>query len=93
MCRDLFLIFKEAVNNAARHSDCAKVVIDFQVKGAWFVLKVSDDGRGINSATANDGQGLLSMHRRAKNLGGELSLQSEPGHGTEVILKVPRRPH
>ena len=52
-----------------------------------------DDGRGFDLEKASEGQGLLSMTRRAGRLGGELRIDSKPGKGTEICLRVPRRGH
>jgi ligand-binding sensor domain-containing protein/signal transduction histidine kinase len=91
--RDMFLLYKEALNNAVRHSGCTSASIDFQVERSWLVLTVRDDGRGFDLEKANEGQGLLSMTRRAGRLGGELRIDSKPGKGTEICLRVPRRGH
>ncbi len=89
--RDVFLIFKEALNNAVRHSGCANLEIDLQLDRLWLVLEVSDDGCGFEPSASSEGHGLVSMQRRAKALGGELQLRSRPGKGTEVLLRVARR--
>ena len=91
--RDMFLLYKEALNNAVRHSGCTSALIDFQVERSWLVLRVRDDGRGFDLEKASEGQGLLSMTRRAGRLGGELRIDSKPGKGTEICLRVPRRGH
>lgn len=77
--RDVLLIFKEAVNNAARHSECSKVSIDFQVNHATLVLRIQDNGKGFTADSESDGQGLRSMTRRAKVLGGNLTIESKDG--------------
>ena len=87
--RDLLLIFKEAVNNAARHSGCSRVEIDLNVEGSWLILLVRDDGAGFDTSVAGDGQGLLSMRRRAEKLGGALKVESRPASGTTISLKIP----
>jgi signal transduction histidine kinase/streptogramin lyase len=89
--RDLFLIFKEAINNAARHSGGANVDIDFRPEGMWLVLKVSDDGKGFDTEGQYEGEGLQSMRRRAAKLGGEFHLTSIKGAGTHISVKAPRR--
>jgi ligand-binding sensor domain-containing protein/signal transduction histidine kinase len=91
--RDVFLIYKEALNNALRHSACKSASIDFRIERAWLILLVRDDGCGFNREIASEGQGLLSMTRRARLLGGELQVNSKPGVGTEICLRVPRRVH
>jgi ligand-binding sensor domain-containing protein/two-component sensor histidine kinase len=87
--RDVFLIFKEAVNNLLRHSGCAKAVIDLVVEGGWLVLTVSDDGKGVDLQVAEAGHGFSSMRRRAESFGGQLEIISPNGSGTTVRLKVP----
>ena len=87
--RDLLLIFKEAVHNAARHSKCSHVDIDLHVEGARLVLSVSDNGRGFETSDENDGQGLASMTRRAGRLGGTLEVRSLETGGTSVTLSIP----
>lgn len=87
--RDVFLIFKEAVNNIVRHSECAHAVIELRVEGHWLELRVSDDGKGIDVTTADEGQGLASMRRRAEGFGGKLEINSAQVSGTTVRLKVP----
>ena len=77
--RDVLLIFKEAVNNAARHSECTKVAIDFRVEHAKLFLQIKDNGTGFAPDSESDGQGLRSMSRRAKVLGGNLTIESNDG--------------
>jgi signal transduction histidine kinase/ligand-binding sensor domain-containing protein len=89
MRRDLFLIFKEAVNNAARHSRCTQVAIDLRAEGSWLELRVSDDGAGFDSTAESEGQGLASISRRAAMMGGKIEVESHPGQGTTVRLRVP----
>ncbi|CAN5460356.1 hypothetical protein BH10ACI1_BH10ACI1_26770 [soil metagenome] len=86
--RDLLLIFKEAVNNAARHSDCSEVKIDFSCKNSVLKLQIKDNGKGFEIDAENDGQGLRSMMRRAKLLGGNLEIESNLGNGTNVELEM-----
>lgn len=87
--RDVFLIFKEAINNIVRHSDCSKASIEMNVEGRWLVLSVTDDGKGFESEGESDGNGLPNMHRRADGFGGQLRIRSENGQGTTVHLKIP----
>ena len=88
--RDVFLIFKEALSNAVRHSNGAKVEIELQVDRQSLELKIADDGCGFDSTNVCEGHGLISMQRRATALGGELQVISVGGVGTKMMLKVPR---
>ena len=94
--RDLFLIVKEAINNAARHSRCQQVAIELQVSAPWLTLDIADDGVGFDLVSENDGCGLENMTRRAKALGGELTIRSSINEGTTIHLRAPftrrRRP-
>jgi two-component sensor histidine kinase len=86
--RQVFLIFKESVNNIVRHSACNQADIEFRVEHGWLTLKVSDDGKGFDSEEQSDGHGLVSIRERAKALGGDLEVISHNGDGTTVRLRV-----
>jgi ligand-binding sensor domain-containing protein/two-component sensor histidine kinase len=90
--RDLLLIFKEAVNNCARHSRCERVEIDLRIEGPRLVLTVVDHGVGFDPSKQSDGQGLRSMERRAHRLNGSLGITAGPGGGTAITLNIPIRP-
>lgn len=87
--RDVFLIFKEAVNNAARHSGCSHVNVSLQADAAALILSVVDDGAGFDTASADQGNGLASMRTRAGRLRAKLDIFSRPGKGTSVLLEIP----
>ena len=87
--RDLLLIFKEAVSNAARHSRCSAVEIDLRVDGSQLVLVVADNGVGFDVSAESDGQGRASMRRRAQRIKGTIDIASGNGPGTRVTLSVP----
>jgi ligand-binding sensor domain-containing protein/signal transduction histidine kinase len=87
--RDLLLIFKEAVNNSARHSECSRVEIDLRVEGSHLVLTMLDNGGGFDPSLESEGQGLMSMRRRAQRLKGTLDIASRAGIGTTVVLTIP----
>ena len=88
--RDIYLIFKEAVNNAARHARCRRVAIDITVEGSWLSLEIVDDGIGFDAGGIHDGQGLTSMRRRAARVGGSLEVLTTPGTGTRVRCQARR---
>jgi signal transduction histidine kinase len=90
--RQLYLAFKECVNNAARHSGCARAEVALAVDGRRLVLEVADDGRGFDPSSARRGNGLANLRKRAAALGAGLDVRSEPGRGTRVVLSVPLRP-
>lgn len=87
--RQVYLVFKEAIHNAARHSGALRVEVELSAGGERLVLRVSDNGRGFDPAVPSDGNGLASMRRRARDTGGALEVLSAPGTGTRVTLTVP----
>jgi signal transduction histidine kinase/sugar lactone lactonase YvrE len=91
--RQLYLIFKEAVNNAARHAQCAEAEIEFEVAQDRLLLRVRDNGRGFDpngdASTGRNGNGLASMRQRARALGGEIEITSQPNQGTAIKLDLP----
>ncbi|HEX6464730.1 MAG TPA: ATP-binding protein, partial [Vicinamibacterales bacterium] len=87
--RDVYLIFKEAINNAARHSGCSRVHVSLQSDNACLVLSVADDGAGFDPASEDEGNGLASMRSRAERLGARFGVRSQFGEGTTVQLEVP----
>jgi signal transduction histidine kinase len=89
--RELFLIFKEAVNNAARHSGCTQAGVTFQISAGNLVLAVSDNGKGFDPQATEYGNGVASMKMRAEKLGGRLDLSTGRGRGTTVRLAAPLR--
>lgn len=101
--REVFLIFKESVNNAVKHSGAARAEVEFRLEGGELLLRVTDDGRGFDATVAErsgeyertvggrGGNGLRSLYKRAHELGGTYEVCSAPGAGTTVSLRVPLR--
>jgi ligand-binding sensor domain-containing protein/two-component sensor histidine kinase len=88
--RQVFLIFKEALNNAVRHSGCSRIDIGLRADRGWLALEVRDDGKGFEPGAGAEGHGLGSLQRRAAALGGALAVTSSDG--TRLTLEVPCRP-
>jgi ligand-binding sensor domain-containing protein/two-component sensor histidine kinase len=86
--RQVFLIFKEAVHNAARHAVCSNVEIEVLMERSGLTLSIRDDGAGFDTGSVSEGQGLTSMRRRAESLGGSVEVRSG-SEGTTVILTAP----
>ncbi|MGB7925071.1 MAG: two-component regulator propeller domain-containing protein [Pyrinomonadaceae bacterium] len=88
--REVFLIFKESINNMVKHSGCARADIEFGVAEDQLFLRLTDDGRGFDGTHNNDdGHGLMSMRERALGLGAELEIITHKGSGTTIMLQVP----
>ena len=87
--RQIYLIAKEALHNAARHAGCTEVIIHFELERRWLSLGITDNGKGYDIARIQRGHGLASMEKRALQMGGSLSADSAPGKGTTIRLRVP----
>jgi len=89
----LYRIVQEAVNNATKHGGARKVTILLNKSEDSMRLAVADDGKGMPpSPNGARGMGLQSMSYRARALGGELKIDSNPSEGTVVSCEIPSRP-
>ncbi len=87
--RQIYLIFKEAVNNCVKHSGCSRVLVHVKRSGSGFEMTISDNGSGFSPDADNTGNGLTSMRQRAESIGGNLEISpNENQIGTEVRLSV-----
>ncbi len=88
--KNLYLIFKEAVNNAVKYSGCANLRVELLRDRYTIVLRVKDDGSGFDATATNGsvggGNGLGNMRNRAAEIPGTLSITSTLGQGTTVEL-------
>jgi signal transduction histidine kinase len=91
----LFRAAQEGLRNALKHAGAQHVRISLRLEGDEAVLRVRDDGRGfqvparLNALAKKDHFGLLGVAERAAWTGGELTVRSRPGDGTELVLRVP----
>ena len=83
-----YRIAQEALNNAVKHAAATQVTVSVDCAPDEVLLRVSDDGRGFDPAKApNGGLGLGILRERASEIGARLTLDSEPGAGTTVLLR------
>jgi len=95
--REVYAIFKESVNNAAKYSDCTAASVKFRIEDGCILLHISDNGKGFDTdeVLRSDfrpefgGNGLINMRRRANELGGTCDIRSDIGRGTTIELRVP----
>jgi len=86
----VFLVFKEALNNAVRHSGASQVLIEMAVVDQQLRIAVTDNGRGFDPAALRPGSdGLTSMTKRMRQLGGDCSINSQLEKGTTVEIRLP----
>jgi signal transduction histidine kinase len=87
--KDFYLIFKEALNNAAKYSGCKRISVHLTHLPDALMLKIEDDGRGFDRTQPANGNGLSNMHQRAKNIRAKLQIESAPGKGSLILLTLP----
>jgi two-component system sensor histidine kinase UhpB len=85
----VYRVAQEALTNAARHSGATRVEVRLSRSRQGVELTVADDGRGFAFAESEGGLGIAGMRERALLVGGRLTIESRPGHGTTVRLAVP----
>lgn len=87
----IYRVSQEALGNAIRHSGADRIAVRLLIDTRRASLEVSDNGSGFTFEQSTTGLGLGGMRERALLVGGELSTESRPGHGTTVRLTVPAR--
>jgi PAS domain S-box-containing protein len=88
----VYRIVQEALNNVARHSGAAEARVRVSEAAGHILATVEDAGRGFSPARVQDqggGLGLLGMQERAVMVGGSVTVDSRPGEGTRVVVRVP----
>ncbi|TDH28051.1 hypothetical protein EXU57_06200 [Segetibacter sp. 3557_3] len=86
--RDFFLVFKEAVNNAAKYSHASRVTVKLALKNKKLTMLVEDNGKGFDVPKADGGNGLGNMQKRAEAMNGTIDIESRPGNGTQVKVSI-----
>jgi signal transduction histidine kinase len=91
---ELLRIAQEAVSNAVRHARPHAVSITMTEESGHWILAVADDGAGMEQSpelSARQGFGLASMRQRASAIGGDWQIESAPGRGTRVSVRIMKR--
>lgn len=81
----IFLILKECINNALKHSDCSKITIHFYSKNYWYI-SIEDNGKGFEKKQFSKGSGISNIESRTKESGWVVSWQQVQPSGTRVII-------
>ncbi len=87
---NLLLATKEALNNSVRHAQAHTIWLKIGLEAGWLVVEIRDDGKGFEPAKARtSGNGLLNFTTRMESIQGRAAVQSQPGQGTTVTLRLP----
>jgi len=96
VCRDLFQIYREALNNIKKHARASHVVVKLWQNEGQVVLVIDDNGEGFSFAGRFTGEeldrlrlGPISIKERTRSVGGILTVESSPGHGARLTVEVP----
>ncbi|MFI5155263.1 MAG: two-component regulator propeller domain-containing protein [Chitinophagales bacterium] len=87
--KNLYLIFKESLNNAAKYSRCTEVNVSLKQAGLILRMEIRDNGVGFGSSVEGSGNGMRNMRQRAMEMNGKLELNPEQGKGTHIVLEFP----
>jgi ligand-binding sensor domain-containing protein/signal transduction histidine kinase len=86
--KNIYLICKEALNNALKYSQCRTLNCFLYSTDNRFQVLIEDDGNGFDLQKANDGNGLKNIQKRADEIHALLNIQSAPGEGTKIFLEL-----
>lgn len=86
--RNLYLIFKEATNNIAKYADASQAMFSITGNKDQLTMLIRDNGKGFDPEKKTEGNGLKNMRKRAGEIGAQLLINSAPGQGTLIELKI-----
>jgi signal transduction histidine kinase len=82
--RNLYLVFKEAVNNLVKYSNASELLVTMKIVNDQFLFNLIDNGRGFDISKTNGGNGLRNMNKRINALGAEFEIHSAPEQGCAI---------
>jgi two-component system, NarL family, sensor histidine kinase UhpB len=85
--KNLYLFFKEAINNVAKHSAATNVSVSLSQEEHLVEMIIRDNGKGFDTAQTTNGNGMNTLKKRAEELNGDFSIHSGKGEGTVIALK------
>ncbi|MBP6687090.1 MAG: tetratricopeptide repeat protein [Lacibacter sp.] len=85
--KNIYLICKEAINNAVKYSDASQLIVEFGVSNNVFIISIQDNGKGYSYDTIKKGNGLDNMFNRASIISGGLAIDTAPEKGCSVKLQ------
>jgi len=89
--RPIYLIFKEAIHNIAKHSGATAATVKVSSEGSMLQMEIGDNGRGFDLSRQGDGDGLANIARRARDARGTANWEASPGAGAKLTVSIPIR--
>lgn len=87
--RDLYLLYKEAVNNIFKHAEAKQVAIKIAIDQHQLILHIKDDGKGFETGKESDRHGLKGVKERVKKWKGEIEIESAINEGVSIRIRLP----
>jgi len=87
--RNLLMVVKEAMNNIAKHSQAKRVRLMLYQKDGQLILKINDNGKGLDQLMVQNGNGMGNMEKRCQQMKGKMTLSSQNGSGTTITCSIP----
>jgi signal transduction histidine kinase len=87
--RDLYLIYKESMNNIRKHASANNVWIEVQSQNRKLHLKIKDDGKGFEPSVTTNSNGLKNIRTRVGKWKGSININTSPGDGTAIEIVLP----
>lgn len=96
ICRELFQIYRESLNNVKKHANASHVVVKLEQDEAKVLLVIDDNGLGFSFSGQYASEeldrlrlGPISIKERTRSVGGMLTVESNPGHGARLTVEIP----
>jgi signal transduction histidine kinase len=86
--KELYLVYKEAMNNAVKYSQATAIIITLLKVDGHLLLRVHDNGIGFDANRSFSGSGLSNMQSRAKKIAADLNIKSAKGQGTDICMSL-----
>ncbi len=87
--RDVYLIYKECMNNIVKHASAKNIWVDTKWFNGKLHITIKDDGKGFDKSIESSGNGLKNIISRTKKLKGTPTISTAPGNGTLIQIMIP----
>ena len=85
---NIYRIIQEATNNAFKYANANNVSVSILDMNTALEVQIVDDGQGFDEHVIDEGNGLNNMHKRAKDIGGDIKVESDLNKGTRILLSL-----
>jgi len=86
---NIYRIIQEAVNNALKYSEASEIIVKISDGENSFIISINDNGKGFDKEKIKDGNGILNMEKRGREIGANVEINSLVSNGTTVRIEIP----